>query len=109
MAATWTIRKLKYRNDDPSGNDRVVDEIKFMVTDDDALPFPSPVGRYEGGVSLHPLDLSNFTDFDSLTEQQCLAWVTSVLGAQTVADIEDGIAADVAAQGHPRTGTGVPW
>ena len=109
MAATWTIRKLQYRNDDPSGLAKVVDEIKFTVTNDDALPAPSVVGRFDGSVSLRPLDLSNFTDFDSLTEQQCLGWVTQVLGAQARADIETGIAADVAAQGHPRQGHGVPW
>ena len=109
MAATWTIRRLHYRNDDPSGHTKVVEEVYFTVTDDNALPSPSQVGHYDGSVSLRPLDLSNFIDFDSLTEQQCLTWVTQVLGAQTVADIESGIAADVAAQDQPREGRGVPW
>lgn len=109
MAATWTIRKLNYRNDDPSGLAKVVDEIYFTVTDDDALPFPSPIGRHEGSCSLRPLDLSNFTAWESLTSEQCLAWIESVMSAEARADIETGIAADVAAQGHPRQGHGVPW
>ena len=108
MAATWTIRSLQYRND-VDGFDRVVEVVKFTATDEGALPFPSVVGRYEGGVRLRPWVLDPFTDFASLTEEQVLNWVFQVLGAQTVADIEDGIAADVAAQGHPRRGTGVPW
>ena len=109
MAATWTIRKLNYLNNDPSGHEKVVDEVYFAVTDDNALPFPSPIGRYEGSVSLRPLDLSSFTEWDNLTEAQVLNWVTSVLGAQAMTDLETGIAADIAAQGHPREGRGVPW
>jgi len=108
MAATWTITRLNYRNDEP-GYDQVVDEIMFRCEDENALPEPSNVGRYDGSVSLRPFDLSSFTAYDDLTEAQVMGWLESVLSAQARADIETGLAADVAAQGSPRQGRGVPW
>jgi hypothetical protein len=50
-----------------------------------------------------------FTAYDSLTEADVVAWVKATLGADTVAETEAGIAAQIADSKAPAQAHGVPW
>ena len=50
-----------------------------------------------------------FTPYESLTEAQVLGWVKDSMGKDTVAAHEAAVQAQIDAQLHPTTATGVPW
>jgi len=51
-------------------------------------------------------DASDFIAYDGVTEANCIAWVQADVGK---ADIEAGLAAQIAVLIAPTTKTGVPW
>jgi len=46
-------------------------------------------------------DLSNFTDFESVTSSQVQGWVESAMGAEEVQSLKDGLDANIAGQITP--------
>lgn len=67
------------------------------------------VGFFRGGGDLSPPDPSNFTDFDSLTEQQVLGWVKSSI-KYPMSHIEQQIRLDIErSQTKQVFGADLPW
>ena len=108
MAATWQVLNCHYLNS-LEGHSMVVDEVYFLVTAANAPPHPSLIGRFPGSVSLRPLDLDPFTEWDNLTEEQVLGWVQSTLEPERVIAIEVQVEQSVAEDANPTQGDGLPW
>ena len=54
-------------------------------------------------------DPSGFTDYNSVTEADCVAWLKAAMGADAVTALEAGLQSSIDAQITPTTGEGVPW
>ena len=50
-------------------------------------------------------DLSNFTDFDSVTSSQVQGWVEGAMGAEEVQSLKDSLDANIAGQINPTSVT----
>jgi hypothetical protein len=55
--------------------------------------------------SLDTSDLSNFTDFDSVTSSQVQGWVESAMGAEEVQSLKDNLDSNIAGQINPTSVT----
>ena len=55
------------------------------------------VASVYGTQSLDTSDLSNFTNFDSVTSSQVQGWVEAAMGAEEVQSMKDGLDAQIAA------------
>jgi len=58
-----------------------------------------------GTESLDVSDLSNFTDFDSVTSSQVQGWVESAMGSEQVQSHKDGLDSNIAEQKNPQSVT----
>jgi hypothetical protein len=58
-----------------------------------------------GTQSLNTSDLSDFTDFDSVTAAQVQGWVESAMGAEQVQSLKDNLDANIAGQITPTSVT----
>jgi len=58
-----------------------------------------------GTQSLDTSDLSNFTNFDSVTSSQVQGWVEGAMGAEEVQNLKDGLDANIASQKNPTSVT----
>ena len=63
------------------------------------------VASVYGTHSLDTSDLSNFTDFDSVTSSQVQGWVEAAMGAEEVQSLKDGLDANIAYQKNPTSVT----
>jgi len=108
MAATWSVSSCHFLNEF-EGHEQVVDEVYYVVTSANAPPQPSVVGRHAASVSLRPLDLDPFTEWNNLTEEQVLGWIQSTLGPERVTAIEAQVAQSVSEDANPTQGEGLPW
>jgi len=112
MAATWNILGLdrKFLLDDKSD---VVTSIDWQVTDsetvgsgDDAVTHH---GRVYGSIRLDTEDLSSFTPYDDITEENAIAWAKAAIGDDQVPQYEQLVADQITESKTPTTGKGVPW
>jgi len=55
------------------------------------------VASVYGTQSLDTSDLSNFTNFDSVTSSQVQGWVEAAMGEEAVQNLKDGLDAQIAA------------
>jgi hypothetical protein len=108
MAATWSVSSCHYLNEF-EGHEQVVDEVYYVVTAANAPPQPSVVGRHAASVSLRPLSLDSFIDWDNLTPADVLGWVQVTLGPERVTAIEAQVEQSVAEDANPTQGEGLPW
>ena len=69
-------------------------------TEVDAEGNPYTASVY-GTQSLDTSDLSDFTDFESVTSSQVQGWVESAMGAEEVQSLKDGLDANIAGQITP--------
>ena len=60
-------------------------------------------------VGLSTDDLSSFTPYADITEEQAIGWAKDALGADEVAATEANVAAQIAEKENPTKGSGVPW
>ena len=112
MAATWAVTSLDSATSLNEKSD-VVTTVYFLVTDsetvgsgDNAVPHSGGRG---GDVDLDTSDLSSFTAYVDVTEENAIAWAKAALGADQVAAYEKSVADQIAESKTPTTKTGVPW
>ena len=70
--------------------------------DADGNPYTASV---YGTQSLNTSDLSDFTDFDSVTAAQVQGWVETAMGEEEVQSLKDGLDAKIAGQITPTSVT----
>jgi len=103
---TWTIDTVD-RTISTGGIDTIhwrCDASETVGTGGDAVTHS--VGSY-GAVGCTPNpSASDFIDYDSVTEANCIAWVQADVSKD---DTESGLASQIAALKTPITGSGTPW
>ena len=62
-----------------------------------------------GTVGLDAPDSDNFTAYADIKEDDVKKWVEAKIGADSLADIEAGLDAQIAEQETPTRATGKPW
>jgi hypothetical protein len=80
------------------GNNDVIFNVHWRLTGEDEN---GNVGSTYGTQSLETSDLSNFTDFDSITEEQVNGWVEAAMGSEEVQAKKDAIDAQIAEKVNP--------
>ena len=75
------------------GNTDVIFNLHWRLTGEDT---DGNVGSTYGTISLDTSDLTNFTDFDSITEEQVNGWVEAAMGSEEVQAKKDAIDAQIA-------------
>ena len=82
------------------GHSNVIYNVHWRLnatdTEVDAEGNPYVASVY-GTQSLDTSDLSNFTNFDSVTSSQVQGWVEAAMGAEAVQNLKDGLDAQIAA------------
>jgi len=107
MAATWAITNLQYYLQ-KDGYQNVVRRVDFTCTQVDA---DSGMSTQIASFILPPIDnLSNFTEYENLTEDQVVLWVKDQLTEHTVTQMEQELLDELNRKvSLGATATGVPW
>jgi len=107
ISYTWDVNTVDvYPTDE--GHSNVIYNVHWRLnatdTQVDAEGNPYTASVY-GTQVLDTSDLSNFTDFDSVTSSQVQGWVESAMGAEEVQSLKDGLDANIAGQINPTSVT----
>lgn len=104
ISHTWVISSLEYADADSLA--KVVNQVNWICVSDDGAGHTwrndSPPKR------IGPPDADSFTDFDTLTEADVLAWLGTDFIAEVEAVNEAAIQKMIDAEAA-NGGTGVPW
>ena len=92
---TWTVDQMERQ-----AADGLVTTVHWRATEQDG----DDVASVYGSVGLERGD--TFIEYDSLTQEQVIAWVKEKVEADT---IEANLAAQIAAKKSPVSLTGTPW
>ena len=97
----WAINTL-----DRSLPDGTVTTIHWTVslTENDGLS----ASAY-GALGLPPADPDAFTPYDSLSQEQVLEWLHSLMGQELVDAYAASLAQQIDEQRNPKQATGLPW
>ena len=95
----WNVNTVDvYPSDE--GHSNVIYNVHWRLnatdTEVDAEGNPYVASVY-GTQSLDTSDLSNFTNFDSVTSSQVQGWVEAAMGEEAVQGLKDGLDAQIAA------------
>lgn len=110
MQITWKIINLEWI-EEVAGNQKVVTNVHYWV---DAVDTDGNMGYSWGNIQLNISNLTNFTDFSTLTEAQCIEWVKTEINNQSDGQGVQAIetwATQMCQQQDPmrKRGFGVPW
>ena len=97
MTYTWNNKTVDTY---PSleGHSDVIFNVHWRLTGEDDN---ENIGSAYGTIALDTSDLTNFTDFDSITEDQVNGWVEAAMGAEEVQAKKDAIDAQIAEKVNP--------
>jgi hypothetical protein len=103
----WNVNTVDvYPTDE--GHSNVIYNVHWRLnatdTEVDAEGNPYTASVY-GTQSLNTSDLSDFTDFDSVTSSQVQAWVETAMGEEEVQSLKDNLDANIASQITPTSVT----
>jgi len=103
----WNVNTVDvYPTDE--GHSNVIYNVHWRLnatdTQVDAEGNPYTASVY-GTQVLDTSDLSNFTDFDSVTAAQVQGWTESAMGAEEVQSLKDNLDANIAGQINPTSVT----
>jgi len=103
----WNVNTVDvYPTDE--GHSNVIYNVHWRLnatdTEVDAEGNPYTASVY-GTQVLDTSDLSNFTDFESVTSSQVQGWVESAMGAEEVQSLKDGLDAKIADEINPTSVT----
>jgi len=107
ISYTWDVNTVDvYPTDE--GHSNVIYNVHWRLnatdTQVDAEGDPYTASVY-GTQVLDTSDLSNFTDFDSVTSSQVQGWVEGAMGAEEVQSLKDNLDANIAGQINPTSVT----
>ena len=108
MTAIWKIAACD-RTVSLGGEADVITTVHWDVTDKETVDGVDHYGRLYGSVAINTDDLSSFTAYADVTEDDAIAWAKAALGSDEVTRLETDVAAQITASKTPVTGTGVPW
>jgi hypothetical protein len=101
---TWKIEQLDY-DVSAEGQSNVVICVHWRLVGTN--------GTYSGQI-YNTLALpfnpdKSFIEYADLTQKQIIDWVEANLGSENIAELKQNIDAQIEAQMHPKTGSGLPW
>ena len=105
MAITWSIVQLDYALS-LDGQTDVVNNSHWQCIDSDDQ---GNQARVYGSVGIPTDDLSNFTPYADITEEEALKWTKDALCAEEVSSIEANVTSQINALKNPTEGSGTPW
>lgn len=105
MAITWSVLQLDYALSQ-DGHSNVVNNSHWQCLDTDDA---GNQARSYGKINIPTDDLSSFTPYDNITEEQALQWTKDALGADQVAAIESRVTQRLNLIQNPTEGSGTPW
>ena len=108
MAATWKIAACD-RTMSLGGKADVITRVHWNVQDSETVDGVDHSGSQYGCVGIDTDDLSSFTAYADVTEDNAIAWAKAALGSDEVTRLEADVASQIALSKAPVTGTGVPW
>ena len=108
MAVTWKVVNLDYTKS-LSGKTNVVTDVHWKAEDVKTSGGKSYPAMEKGSVSLDTSDLSSYTAYDDVTEENAVGWAKDALGSDEVTAVEERIASSIDAQENTTTGKGKPW
>jgi len=97
MTYTWNNKTVD-TYPDLEGNADVIFNVHWRLTGEDA---DGNVGSVYGTQSLDTSDLSSFTAFADITEEQINGWIETAMGEDRVAELKANIDAQIAEQINP--------
>jgi hypothetical protein len=103
----WNVNTVDVYPTDEGHSDVIYNvhwRLNATDTQVDAEGNPYTASVY-GTQALDTSDLSNFTDFDSVTSSQVQGWVESAMGSEEVQSLKDGLDANIAGQITPTSVT----
>jgi len=102
---TWNVstvdRYISHTDDNDVQEDYVIYNVHWRLTGDDSTNTATVIGTQ----SLNISDLSDFTDFDSVTTADVEGWVTTAMGTEQVQSLKDNIAAQLTEKATPTKDT----
>ena len=108
MAATWKIAACD-RTMSLGGKADVITRVHWNVKDSETVDGVDHSGSQYGSVGIDTDDLSSFTAYADVTEDNAIAWAKEALGSDEVTLLEADVASQIALSKAPVTATGVPW
>ena len=107
ISYNWNVSTVDvYPTDEEQTNVIYNVHWKLNATDTQVDPEGNPyTASVYGTQSLDTSDLSNFTDFDSVTSSQVQGWVESAMGAEEVQSLKDSLDAKIADEINPTSET----
>ena len=110
--ATWSISNLQRQVSFDDKADVVV-AVHWQVVDSETVgsghDSVTHTGRAYGVIGLDTSDLSSFTAYADVTEENAIAWAKAAMGDEQVAQYEQSVADQISESKTPTKGTGVPW
>jgi hypothetical protein len=103
----WNVNTVDVYPTDEGHSDVIYNvhwRLNATDTQVDAEGNPYTASVY-GTQVLETSDLSNFTDFDSVTSSQVQGWVEGAMGAEEVQSLKDNLDANIAGQINPTSVT----
>ena len=97
MTYTWNNKTVD-TYPDLDGNADVIFNVHWRLTGEDEN---GNVGSVYGTQSLDTSDLSSFTAFADITEEQINGWIETAMGEDRVAELKASIDAQIAEQINP--------
>jgi hypothetical protein len=99
ISYTWNVSTVDTKTID--SNDDVIFNVHWRLNAEDDANQDSEGNNWTASVygtqSLDTSDLSNFTNFDSVTSSQVQGWVEAAMGEEAVQNLKDGLDAQIAA------------
>ena len=85
------------------GNNNVVYNVHYRVVGEDSET--AVIADFIGTQVLDVSDITDFTPFEDLTNDKVTEWVKSAMGADSVSEIENVIASQIAEKENPTSVT----
>lgn len=105
MAIAWSIVQLDYALS-LYGQTDVVNNSHWQCIDSDDQ---GNQARVYGSVGIPTDDLSNFTPYADITEEEALKWTKDALGPEEVDSIEANVTSQLNVIENLTEGSGTPW
>jgi len=87
----------------------VINTLHWRVSEEVEVGEETYYASAYGSQSVPTPSPDSFIPYDSVTEEECIAWCKEGLGAEQVTSIEEGLTASINLQKNPIDGHGVPW
>ena len=107
MTVSWKIINAD-RYVEKDGRADQINKIHFDVYNSETVDGVTHSGRYYGAVEC-PDPVGDFIAYADVTEENCLAWVKSLIGSQGIKAAEDSIALQISLSKNPVKKTGLPF